>query len=184
MYSLLGDVSFITRAINQLCKYIGRQFVSLFLFMIMSNKNYAMGHAFSLHDIFMNFPVEKLKMTSDQCKETYSDGNKRDLAASIFAKSVQMVVDDIIDNNVHFKLPGMARTQAYMYMKRTEGKKFKKAFKNGKWNDIDFVMSNFSGYQLTLEMQSEKRLPREKPIYLSAKDKQRIVDNTNRGKQY
>ena len=118
----------------------------------MSNKNYAMGHAFSLHDIFMNFPVEKLKMTSDQCKETYSDGNKRDLAASIFAKSVQMVVDDIIDNNVHFKLPGMARTQAYMYMKRTEGKKFKKAFKNGKWNDIDFVMSNFSGYQLTLEM--------------------------------
>ena len=150
----------------------------------MSNKNYAMGHAFSLHDIFMNFPVEKLKMTSDQCKETYSDGNKRDLAASIFAKSVQMVVDDIIDNNVHFKLPGMARTQAYMYMKRTEGKKFKKAFKNGKWNDIDFVMSNFSGYQLTLEMQSEKRLPREKPVYLSGKDKQRIVDNTNRGKQY
>nr|DAE30782.1 MAG TPA: hypothetical protein [virus sp. ctML55]DAJ95501.1 MAG TPA: hypothetical protein [Caudoviricetes sp.] len=32
------------------------------------------------------------------------------MAASIFAKSVQMVVDDIIDNNVHFKLPGMART--------------------------------------------------------------------------
>jgi hypothetical protein len=31
-------------------------------------------------------------------------------------------------------------------MKRTEGKKFKKAFKNGKWNDVDFVMSNFSGY--------------------------------------
>lgn len=126
MYRLLGDVSFITRAINQLCKYIGRQFVSLFLFMIMSNKNYAMGHAFSLHDIFMNFPVEKLKMTSDQCKETYSDGNKRDLAASIFAKSVQMVVDDIIDNNVHFKLPGMARTQAYMYMKRTEGKNLRR----------------------------------------------------------
>ena len=50
--------------------------------------------------------------------------------------------------------------------------------------DKKHVMSNFSGYQLTLEMQSEKRLPREKPIYLSAKDKQRIVDNTNRGKQY
>ena len=144
----------------------------------MSDKNYAMGHAFSLHDTFMNFPVEKLKMTTEQCKETYSDGSKRDLAASIFARSVQMVVDDIIDNNVHFKLPGMGRTQAYLYMKRTEGKKFKKAFKNGKWNDVDFIMSNFSGYQLTLEMQSEKRLPREKPIYLSGKDKQRIIDNT------
>jgi hypothetical protein len=29
----------------------------------MSNKNYAMGHAFSLKDLFMNFPIEKLKMT-------------------------------------------------------------------------------------------------------------------------
>lgn len=148
------------------------------------SKNYAMGHAFTGKDLFMNFPVDKLKMSKEQCIEIYSDGNKRDLAEQIFIRSVQMVVDDIIDNNVHFKLPGLGRTQAYMYMKRTEGKKFKKAFKNGKWNDVDFITSNFSGYQLNLEMQSEKRLPREKMIYLSAKDKQRIIDHTNNGKQY
>ena len=153
-------------------------------FCFMSNKNYAMGHAFTGKNLFENFPVQKLKMSKEQCIEIYSDGNKRDLAEQIFIRSVQMVVDDIIDNNVHFKLPGLGRTQAYIYMKRTEGKKFKKAFKNGKWNDVDFIASNFSGYQLALEMQSEKRLPREKPIYLSAKDRQRIVDNTNNGKQY
>lgn len=143
-----------------------------------------MGHAFTGKNLFENFPVEKLKMTSEQCREIYSDGNKRDLAEQIFIRSMQMVVDDIIDNNVHFKLPGLGRTQAYMYMKRTEGSKFKKAFKNGKWRDVDFITSNFSGYQLALEMQSEKRLPRQKAIYLSAKDKQRIIDNTNNGKQY
>lgn len=143
-----------------------------------------MGHAFTGKDLFMNFPVDKLKMSVEQCKQIYSDGNKRDLAEQIFIKSVQMVVDDIIDNNTHFKLPGLGRTQAYMYMKRTDGKKFKKAFKNGKWNDVDFLISNFSGYQIVLEMQSEKRLPREKTVYLSAKDKQRITDNTNAGKQY
>lgn len=143
-----------------------------------------MGHAFTGNNLFENFPVSKLDMTKQQCLEVYSDGNKRDLAEQIFIKSVQMVVDDIIDNNIHFKLPGIGRTQAYIYMKRTEGKAFKKAFKNGKWNDVDFITSNFSGYQLILEMQSEKRLPREKTIYLSAKDKQRIVDNTNSGKQY
>ena len=143
-----------------------------------------MGHAFTGKDLFMNFPVEKLKMTKKQCIDIYSDGNKRDLAEQIFMKSVEMVVDDIIDNNTHFKFPGIGRTQAYMYMKRTDGKDFKKAFKNGKWNDVDFITSNFSGYQLALSMQSEKRLPREKPIYLSSKDKQRIIDNTNEGKQY
>lgn len=143
-----------------------------------------MGHAFSSHDLFMNFPVEKLKMTTEQCKQIYSDGSKRDLAASIFIRSVQMVVEDIINNNTHFKFPGIGKTQAYMFMNRTEGKKFKKAFKNGKWNDIDFVMSNFSGYQLVLEMQNKDKVSRQKPIYLSAQDKQKIVNNTNNGKQY
>lgn len=143
-----------------------------------------MGHAFSLHDLFMDFPVEKLKMTTEQCRNTYSDGSKRDLAASIFARSVQMVVDDIIDNNTHFKFPGVGSSQAYMYMKRTSGKSFKKAFKNGKWNDIDFIASNFSGYQLTLQIEKQNKMSREKPIYLASKDKQRIVDNTNNGKQY
>ena len=159
---------------------MGGSNVSLFLFM----SNYAMGHAFTGKNIFENFPVEKLIMSCDQCRDIYSDGNKRDLSEQIFIRSLQMVVDDIIDNNVHFKFPGIGRTQAYMYMKRTEGKEFKKAFKNGKWNDVDFIMSNFSGYQLALEMQSEKRLPRTKNIYLSAKDKQRIIDHTNNGKQY
>lgn len=143
-----------------------------------------MGHAFSLRDIFMNFKVDKLKMTPEECKAIYSDGSKKDLSASIFARSVEIIVNDIIDNNVHFKLPGIGRTQSYIYMKRTHGSEFKKAFKNGKWRDIDFLESNFSGYQLSLEMQSENRLPKEKPIYLSRKDKQRIIDNTNNGKQY
>lgn len=148
------------------------------------NKHYAIGHAFSSHDLFMNFPVEKLKMTTQQCKEIYSDGNKRDLAASIFIKSMQIVIDDIINNNVHFKLPGIGKTQSYIYMNRIHGKQFKKAFKNGKYRDIDFLMSNFSGYQLMFEMCNTKKITRYKPIYLSKKDKQRITDNTNSGKQY
>lgn len=181
MYKPLLEEKYIIDHINQLCKY--REAICLPIF-VMSDKNYAMGHAFSLHDTFMTFPVEKLKMTAEQCKKIYSDGSKRDLAASIFARSVQIVVDDIIDNNTYFKLPGLGRTQSYLYMKRTDGKQFKKAFKNGKWNDVDFIMSNFSGYQLEFKMESEKRLPRIKPVYLSGKYKQRIVDNTNQGKQY
>ena len=39
-----------------------------------------MGHAFTGKDLFMNFPVDKLKMSKEQCVEIYPDGNKRDLA--------------------------------------------------------------------------------------------------------
>ena len=143
-----------------------------------------MGHCFTGKDLFDNFPVEKLKMTKGQCISTYPDGNKRDLAASIFTRSVQMVVDDIIDNNVDFKFPGIGRTQAYMRMKRTNGNKFKRAFKNGKWNDVDFLTSNFSGYQISLDMESKKKAFKQKDIYLSPKDRDRITENTNLGKQY
>ena len=122
MYKLLGAERYLIKVISQYNVQGGVDNISLFLIMNMSNKNYAMGHCFSSRDLFMNFPVEKLNMTTEQCKQTYSDGSKRDLAASIFDKSVQMVVNDIIDNNVHFKLPGLGRTQAYIYMKRTQGK--------------------------------------------------------------
>lgn len=178
MYSHLGIERCIISRTNQLCNRKDNTFLFLF------NMNYATGHAFSLHDMFINFPVNKLKMTTEQCKEIYSDGNKRDLAASIFADSVKMVIDDIIDNNTYFQLPILGRTQAYLYMKKTQGKEFKKAFKKGKWNDVDFITSNFSGNQIALKMQSDKRLPREKLVYLSGKDKQRITDSTNSGKQY
>lgn len=177
-----GIEKYIIKVINQL-NNIGRQKLPYFCF-IMSNKNYAVGHAFTSHDLFFNFPVNKLNMTTQQCKEVYSDGNKRDLASQIFTRSVQLVIEDIIDNNTHFKFPGIGKTQAYMYMKRTYGDKFKKAFKNGKWRDIDFFLSNFSGYQIVLEMLNQEKLPRTKNVYLSAKDKQKIVDNTNNGKQY
>ena len=148
------------------------------------SRNYAMGHCFTGKDLFNNFPVNKLKMSNEQCVTTYPDGSKRDLAASIFTRSVQMVVDDIINNNVDFKFPTLGQTQAYLRMKRTTGQNFKKAFKNGKWNDVDFLTSNFSGYQIVLDMESKKRTTRQKDIYLSPKDRDRITENTNLGKQY
>lgn len=143
-----------------------------------------MGHSFTCHDIFMNFPVRKLKMTPEQCKKVYSDGSKRDLAASIWMSSVRLIIDDIIENNTQFKLPGMGRTQSYIQMKRTEGDDFKKAFRRGKWRDVDFIASNFCGYQLQFVMESKKRTRREKPIYLATRDKDKITEYTNQGKQY
>lgn len=123
-----------------------------------------MGHSFTCHDIFMNFPVRKLKMTPEQCKEVYSDGSKRDLAASIWMSSVRLIIDDIIENNTQFKLPGMGRTQSYIQMKRTEGDDFKKAFRRGKWRDVDFIASNFCGYQLQFVMESKKEQEEKNPF--------------------
>ena len=114
----------------------------------------------------------------------YSDGDKRSLSASIFAKGMQLIVEDIIENNVHFLLPTLGSNESYLYMKKTSGNDFKKAVKNGKWRDVDFLTSNFTGYQLSMSVKSTKRPEKEKSIYLGYKHKDRITELTNEGKRY
>ena len=144
----------------------------------------ALGHAFRAKELFQNFPLGKMKLSKEDCIKQYSDGNKRDLAASIFVRAMEIIVDDIIENNIQFKFPGLGTTQAYLQMKRTEGSDFKDAFRRGKWRDIDFIKSNFCGYQLCLIMESLKRPMREKLIYLSKNKREKITEYVNKGKQY
>ena len=147
-------------------------------------QKFAMGHTFSARDLFHNFPIDKLKMDYDTVKRVYPDGDKRSLSASIFTKGMQLIVEDIIENNVHFLLPTLGTTESYMYMKKTSGNDFKRAFKRGKWRDIDFLTSNFTGYQLAMSVKSKKRPEKEKLIYLGYKHKDRITELTNEGKRY
>ena len=149
-----------------------------------SEQNFAMGHTFSTKDLFYNFPIDKLKMDYNTVRSIYSDGDKRSLSASIFAKGMQLIVEDIIENNVHFLLPTLGSSESYLYMKKTSGNDFKKAVRNGKWGDIDFLTSNFTGYQLAMSVKSPKRPEKEKSIYLDYKHKDRITELTNEGKRY
>lgn len=143
-----------------------------------------MGHAFSAQDLFHNFPIKKLKMDYDTVKKIYSDGDKRSLSASIFNKGMQLIIEDIIENNVHFLLPTLGSTEAYLHMDKTSGESFKRAVKRGKWRDVDFLTSNFTGYQLALSVKSKKRPEKKKSIYLGYKHKDRITELTNEGKRY
>jgi hypothetical protein len=149
-----------------------------------STQNFAMGHTFNTKDLFHNFPIDKLKMDYNTVRSMYSDGDKRSLSASIFAKGMQLIVEDIIENNVHFLLPTLGSNESYLYMKKTSGNDFKKAVKNGKWRDVDFLTSNFTGYQLSMSVKSTKRPEKEKSIYLGYKHKDRITELTNEGKRY
>lgn len=146
--------------------------------------NFAMGHTFSAQEIFHNFPIEKLKIDYDTVRKIYSDGDKRSLSASIFTKGMQLIIEDIIENNTYFLLPTAGTNEAYLYMNKTSGNNFKNAVKHGKWRDVDFLTSNFTGYQLSLKTKSSKRPEKEKTIYLDYKHKDRITELTNEGKRY
>lgn len=144
---------------------------------------FALGCAFNLKDIFMNFPLNKLKVTSKECINIIGDKHRRILAMRVFKECVKLAINDIIDNNITFVLPLVGNKKCYIYMKRIEGETFKDLKRKGKWKNLDFITSMFSGYQLVMEMHAN-RTPRTKSVYLNPVLRDKIVENVNNGKTY
>ena len=144
--------------------------------------NYAVGHSFNMDEMFMNFPYKKLQLTCEDCKSINKKRDRDVLVKKIFRDCVKVILNDIIDNNVTFILP-TNRGEADIHVRRTHGENFKKARKRGKWKNVDFLSSNFSGNELVLNMK-HKVFIKEKVIYVDNKLKSKITKNTNSGMQY
>ena len=148
-----------------------------------TTRQYATGCAFNTKHLFMNFPYKKLKINCEQCEKVNGDRHRDVLVKQIFRDSVSMILNDIIDNNVTFQLPLNGPVTCDMHMKRVVGKDFQNLRKAGKWQDVDFLKSMFSAYQIVLTMKG-KRTPRTKKVYVGKQMRDKITENTNNGKQY
>lgn len=143
----------------------------------------AIGAAFNLSEIFINFPTKKLKITCDQCYKLIGDAHREKLAARIFKESFKLVINDVIENNITFQLPTGSR-KCDIHMQTIDKEDFKNLRRAGKFRNIDFLKSLFTGNQLGLFMYSPKRPPRIKNIYVNKELKDKIDNNTNSGKTY
>lgn len=143
----------------------------------------ATGAALNLPELFINFPNKSLKISSKECNEIIGSYHRELLAQQIFKESVKLVINDIIDNNVTFQLPTGSR-KCDIHMQTFKGNDFKNLRKGGRWKNIDFLKSLFTGNILGLFMYSPKRPPRIKNIYVDKKLKNKIDSNTNNGKTY
>lgn len=95
----------------------------------------------------------------------------------VFTYFFYLVIKDIIENQVTFKLPV---NRCYLEMTPVTGEDFEKARKNGAFRDVDFLTSNFTGYALNLRISTRygKWLKR---IYVSSKYRDLITELTNKG---
>lgn len=144
--------------------------------------NYSTGCAFNLDELFMNFPYKKLKLTCEECQRINNNPHRDILVKKVFRDCFKLVINDIIDNNITFHLPTGAR-KCNIHMKRVRGETFKNLRRAGKWQDVDILESNFTGYEIGFYMYG-KIAPRIKTIYISKPYKDRITLNTNKGIQY
>lgn len=144
---------------------------------------YALGCAFTTNNLFDNFPYSKLKITCEQCKQAIGDNHRQILVKKIFKTSINIIIQDIVERNVTFWLPLTGNKKCNIHMKRVTGKDFQRLRQAGKWEDIDIVNSNFSGYEIGFYMLGN-RTPRVKTVYVKKQIKSLISKYTNEGKQY
>lgn len=143
---------------------------------------YALGHSFNLQHVFEKFQFKKLTTKYTVFQKIIHSAAKIDLCIEIFTTHLKMVLEDVINNDVTFQLPTGARP-ADIHMIVTSEEDFTKARKNGKFKEVDFLNSNFTGNQLGLYMYGNGRT-RIKKIYVDKQLKQQITDKTNAGHQY
>lgn len=145
---------------------------------------FALGWACNLNDIFVRFPYEKYKTLSKNYRTAVE---RLALIKRIFTAALQLILDDIIDNNVQFKIQGIGYQQGEIHFERISGDEFIKQRKAGKFKNIDFLESVFTGYQLCLYIKGKRDTVFAKkkiPIYFSKKYRDKLAKNVNSGKQY
>lgn len=147
-------------------------------------KHWAIGWACNLNNIFIRFPYEKYKSLMTKWKTSIE---RKRIVKKVFIEGLRLVIKDIIENNVTFKIQGINYQGGEIHMEAIKDSNFEKARKNGKFEEVDFLESFFTGYQMYLYTHGKRdTVTRNKkfPIYLSKIYKDRITELTNQGKQY
>ena len=141
-------------------------------------------HCLNAQQLFINFPLRKLRYKHKELMENPDvSGNRRELCAKVFRESARVILNDIVENDVQFLLPGEL-FKSYIKMKVFTKDDFLRVRKDyGKFSNIDPDMSNFRGYQLYLYI-GKGQTTIEKPIYATHALRDKIVEYTNNGKRY
>ena len=104
-------------------------------------KHLAIGWACNLNNIFVRFPYEKYKSLKKMRKL-----EKLRLIKRVFISGLHLILEDIIQNNATFKIQGIGYQGGEIHFEAIKNSDFENARKNGKFKDIDFLESLFTGY--------------------------------------
>lgn len=136
-------------------------------------------YAITPEELYTSYPYEKLRL-----KGSWLPGknkNMRKELGKILRFFFKLLLIDIIENNITFKLP--PGTNSFIEMTPITDEKFIKARQNGAFKDVNYLASNFTGYQIYFRYNT-KFGHWKKQIYVNKQYKDRITELTNQGKQY
>lgn len=145
--------------------------------------HYALGYAWKLPEIYQNFKSRNLKIDGYSLNYLYGDNHKKALCYKVFKCCLWLILNDVIDNDVEFALPVNSRATSII-MRTYRDKDFMYSRQNGKFADVDFLESDFTGHELQFCMYGGRGIPKRKRIFVDKTLKKKITDYTNQGRVY
>ena len=146
--------------------------------------HFALGWACNLNDIFVRFPYEKCKSLIENIRVKHLMKRK---VKQVFRAGIDAVLNDIVENNATFVLPKLGYYGGEIHMEPIKGKEFERLKAKGKFKNIDFLETMFTGYQMYLYLNGKRDnfLHRRKfPIYMGRFYRDKLTKYTNEGKNY
>lgn len=146
--------------------------------MLKEGQHFATAYAIKADELYYTFPTAKyMHLKASELPGNYEQ-KWRNIYGRVFRYFFYLVIKDVIENKVMFKLPPI--TKAYIKMDAITGDEFVAARQNGAFQDVDYLASNFTAYNINLNYRTRYG-SWKKRIYVSSKYKDRITELTNQG---
>lgn len=110
-----------------------------------------------------------------------STDSYEDAIADPFKYCFGLILHKIIEDKVRFRVP--AKTEAYIDFEIVSGEKFISQRQNGRFSEIDFIESDFTGYFLMYYFKA-KAYQKAMPIYIGGELKRKFLDKINSGVKF
>lgn len=146
-------------------------------------RRYKPDFCFNSSDIYKFSNPKKWGLTKKIALSITSDGGLQYTCAMIFLHYMWYVLLDIIENNVTFEFPLLGKDKAYLFVKAVDGEEFKKLYALGKFSDIDFIKTGFTGFQICFKWNTKNGW-HEKWCYISWRLKNYFIAKINNGTKY
>ncbi len=139
-------------------------------------------HGLTPGELYSNTPERVCTRKWTWITKTYGKTmTYEDALADPFRYCFGLILNRVIDDRVRFRVP--VKTEGYIDFEIVDGDKFEFQRQNGRFSEIDFIESDFTGYALNYFYKT-KAYQKRMPIYIGGELKKKFLENINSGVKY
>ena len=139
-------------------------------------------HGLTPGELYSNTPKSIIDKKWRWLISKYGHTNSyEDAISDPFKYCFGLILNKVIDDKVRFKVP--VKTEAYIDFEIVSGENFISQRQNGRFSEIDFIESDFTGYFITYYFRA-KAYQKAMPIYIGGELKKKFLEKINSGVKF